>query len=116
MILKDDLEGKLEGDQLEYLEGLMDSTAKADSLVSDLLDLSSVGRQSVPTDYIHVGVFLKEICDEFAFPQSVVIEMPDDWPSIEVERTLFRMVFQNLISNAAKFNESSSKRIELGGS
>jgi signal transduction histidine kinase len=34
--LKDDLEGKLEGDQLEYLEGLMDSTAKADSLVSDL--------------------------------------------------------------------------------
>ena len=110
--LREDLEETLEGDQLEHLEGLTEAVANA--LVGDLLHFSQVGRERVPAERIDVGVFLKDLCDTFAFPQDVAVEMADDWPAIDAEPVVFQMVFRSLISNAAKFNESSPKTVELG--
>ncbi len=111
--LKNDLGTILEADQKEYLDGMMESVADADGLVSDLLNLSHVGRKMLPTELINMGEFLKEICEMFA-SQNIVVEMNEDWPSIKVEPVVFRMIFQNLISNGVKFNESLPIRLELG--
>ncbi len=112
--LREDLEGRLEGDQKEYLGGLVESVANADALVRDLLDLSRVGQKAVPAECINMREFLKGISDEFTFPQDVVVEIADDWPAITVEPVVFRMIFQNLISNAEKFNKSSPRTVQLG--
>ncbi len=112
--LREDLEETLEGDQMEYLEGLTEAVANANALVGDLLHFSQVGRERLPAERIDVGAFFKDLCDTFAFPQDVAVEMAEHWPAIDVEPVVFRMVFQNLISNAAKFNASSPKSMELG--
>jgi signal transduction histidine kinase len=36
------------------------------------------------------------------------------WPTIQTEAVLLRQIFQNLILNGIKFNQSSPKVIELG--
>ncbi|MCP4639193.1 MAG: hypothetical protein GY851_02100 [bacterium] len=111
--LREDLEETLDGDQKEYLDGLGESVANADALVGDLLDLSRVGRKALPAERINVGEFIADICDASALRQDVTIEMANDWPVIEAEPVVFRALFQNLISNAAKFNESSPKTLQL---
>ncbi len=110
--LKDDLGMALECEQKEYLDGMLESVDDADELVKDLLDLSRIGQETNSVERINVGEFLKHICDLFAL-RNIIVEIDDNWPSIRVEPVVFRMIFQNLISNAVKYNNSSPIKVKL---
>ena len=83
--LREDLADTLEGDQIEYLDGLTEAVTNANALVSDLLHFSQIGRERLPAERIDVGAFFKDICDTFVFPQDVAVEMAEQWPTIDVE-------------------------------
>ncbi|NVM22298.1 MAG: PAS domain S-box protein, partial [Desulfobacterales bacterium] len=112
--LSEDLEATLEGEQKEYLDGLCRAVRQSEELAEDLLELSRVGRERGPTETIDVGVFLKKVIASLDLPPDVEVVTANDWPAMEIEPTLFRQIFQNLISNAIKFNRSERKRIEVG--
>lgn len=113
--LRKDLEATLDGDQKTYLDGLGRAVQEAEELVKDLLELSRVGRRGgIPIEVVDVGVFLRKLLAILSLPADVEIVMADDWPTIVVEPVLLGQIFQNLISNAVKFNISSHKRVELG--
>ena len=110
-----DLEATLKGDQKEYLEGLGRAVREAQELVEDLLELAQVGQRTISIETIKMGVFLQELTASFELPADVEVVMArNNWPVIEVEPTLLRQIFQNLISNAIKFNQSLQKYLELG--
>lgn len=112
--LREDLEATLEGEQKEYLDGLNKAVSQSEELVNDLLELSRIGRRNEPTKPLDIGVFLKKLIASLDLPPDVDIVMKDDWPTIDVNPTLLRQIFQNLISNAVKFNHSPRKLVELG--
>jgi len=104
----------LNGDQETCLEGLDRAVAQGVELVEDLLEFSRVGRLSVPTQTIDLGVLLQELIASLALSPDVEIEMGEDWPTLDTDPPLLRQIFQELISNAIKFNHSSHKRVEIG--
>jgi PAS domain S-box-containing protein len=111
--LREDLEATVGGDQKTYLDGLDRAVCEAEELVEDLLELSRIGRRSVPIETVEVGAFLRELIASLDLPAEVEILMGDAWPAMDVEPVLLRQIFLNLIDNAVKFNTSPRKRIEL---
>ncbi|GAF81422.1 unnamed protein product, partial [marine sediment metagenome] len=112
--LREDLEAILDGDQKAYLDGLNRAVRQGEELVGDLLEFSRVGRSSVPIETIDIGVFLRELIATLVLPPDVDIVVGNDWPTIEVEPVLLRQIFQDLLRNAIKFNDSPRKRVEIG--
>jgi len=112
--LREDFRAVLNGDQEACLEGLDRAVAQGVELVDDLLEFSRVGRLSMSTQTIDLGVFLQELIASLALSPDVEIEMGTDWPTIDSDSTLLRQIFQELIRNSIKFNHSSHKRLEIG--
>jgi len=112
--LREDLEGSLGPEQTTYLDGLNRAIRQGEELVSDLLEFSRVGKRRGPVDAVDMGVFFRELLGTFDLPSDVEVVVADDLPTIEADQTLLRQIFRNLIVNAAKFNNSTNKRVELG--
>ena len=112
--LHEDLGPTLEGEHKEYLAALGRAVQEANELVQGLLEFSHIGQSGFSFESIPAGTFLKELIDSLALPTNVKITMADDWPTIEADAVLLRQVFQNLIENAVKFNDSAEISIELG--
>jgi signal transduction histidine kinase len=112
--LLQDLAGRLEGEQHEYLEGLGESVRACEALVDDLLQLSRIGSRQLVYETLKLGSFLHEFVSSLRLPDTVEIEWATDWPTIESEPTLLRQIMQNLLLNGVKFNQASRKRIALG--
>jgi signal transduction histidine kinase len=83
-------------------------------MIKDMLEVSRVGRGAATLEDVHTGTFLRTLIDSSQQPDDVQIRMPEDWPTITADPLLLRQVFQNLIENAVKFNDTSDIRVELG--
>jgi signal transduction histidine kinase len=112
--LHEDLADSLDGDQKKYINGLIHAVHEAEGLVQDLLALSRISRINFQIDKLNVGIFLQELVTSLDLPADVVIKWGQGWPTIYTEAVLLRQIFQNLILNALKFNQSSPKIIEVG--
>ncbi|MGD8293000.1 MAG: ATP-binding protein [Desulfobacterales bacterium] len=111
--LREDLEATLEGEQKLYLNGLVNAVSQGEELVEDLLELSRISVAAEQIQSIHMGEFLHGLIDMLNLPADVQVKLADGWPSIVTRPTFLRQIFQNLIINATKFNQSSDKHIEL---
>lgn len=112
--LHEDLVASLAEDQERYLRGLMRTVEQAEALVEGLLLLSQIGGQDVPRQRVEMGTLLSDLVTGLALSDAVQVTMGETWPVLWSEPTLLRQIFQNLIVNGIKFNESAIKKIELG--
>ena len=112
--LREDLEASLSDEHKAYIEGLHRAVWQAEALVDGLLELSRVGSRNLLYQEVNLKVLLQELIASLSMPEDVDIIWEGTWPTIEVEPVLLRQIFQNLMSNAAKFNCAPHKRIELG--
>ena len=111
--LQEDLGSSLESEQKEYLDALGSTAHEANELVHDLLEISRIGRRAGSFESVHTGTFLKELINSLSLPADVKITVAEDWPTIEADPVLLRQIFQNLIENAIKFNDSAETCVEL---
>ncbi|MEA3345184.1 MAG: GAF domain-containing protein [Chloroflexota bacterium] len=101
-----------------YLERIQANVAHMGDLISDLLELSRVGRVVGPTVEVDVAVLLRDIQEEMAGRLEEVgaeLVVQDPMPTVRCDRGRIRQVFTNLIDNAIKFrSEERPLRIEVG--
>ena len=83
-------------------------------MVDGLLELSRVGNRNLVYQTVNLNTLLQEIITSLNMPKDVDIIWEGTWPTVEVEPVLLRQILQNLISNAAKFNSTPRKRVDLG--
>jgi PAS domain S-box-containing protein len=112
--LSEDLEQNLGEEQESYLEGIKRAAVQGKELAESLLELSRVGTRKNAVELIQPGSFFHHLVEALDLPADVRVTISEKWPRLEVERPLFRQVFQNLITNAVKFNHSSPKTVEIG--
>ena len=112
--LLEDMEGRLSGDEKEYLLGLKTAVGQADALVNDLLSFSRVGRVPLEVEAIDVPALIDEIRLGLDLGPEVKMDVSPQWPQLRVDRSLLRQILQNLITNAVKFNERNPKRVVIG--
>ena len=114
--LREDLEDALDGEQKGYLDGLNLAVGQGEELVNDLLTLSRIGSKGAAHEAIDLNGFIHELESTLSLPDNVELSLSDDLPVVKTDKTLLIQIFQNLIENAVKFNDSPDKRIRIGRS
>ena len=91
--------------------------AHMDRLITDLLRLSQLNRQSLHRVPVRFGEMIQSIIDGMTSERAGrdIEFVVADFPTWQVDQGLMQQVFVNLISNAVKFTRERAKaRIEIG--
>jgi len=117
-LLKRESQDQLGEQGQHYLERIRANVAHMNTLVTELLELSRIGRVVGPEEEIDVGVLLREIEEGLALklePEGVEFIVQQPLPAVRGDRGRIRQVFANLIENAVKFRSlERGLRIEVG--
>jgi len=112
--LLEDLEGSVAAGPLEYLEHLGQAVRQAEAMVDAILEIARLGKKELECGPVDMGELIRELVASIGEPEGVIVSIEPEWPTMRSEPTLLRQIFQNLITNAIKYNNSDPKRIGLG--
>ncbi len=113
--LKEDMWDSLDENHKTYIEGLCRAVREGERLVEDILKLARLDQTEVSKETVDLQDFLADLIDTLGISSDVEVRfLTEDHLVIETSCTLLRQIFQNLLTNAAKFNRSQNKRIEIG--
>jgi len=107
--------GELDEKSRHYLRVISESALKMGSLIDDLLAFSRMGRAEMNTTRVDFGLLVREIAAELTEEEQgreIVWEI-GDFPVVEGDPAMLRLVMVNLMVNALKFTRSRS-RAEIG--
>ena len=96
------------------LERIIFLAKKMESLITDLLYYSRLGRVELAVVDTDLNEVISDINELMEDEKSVKIIVPKSLPVIRCDKIRIREVFNNLISNSIKYNESSIKEITIG--
>lgn len=114
-LLYSKIEKKIEPGEKNYLDKIVNSSHRMQTLIEDVLTLSKLSNRDIPFVKTDVEGIVKHIVDDLEITireKGTRIEV-GDFSSIEVVPGQIHQLFQNLISNALKFNESSKPLIKI---
>lgn len=114
--LAEDYSDKLDEEGQRYIAVLRESSVRMKNLIEDLLELSRVGREKPNFDAVAVGNVLEEVRSDQEFSlaeRSATLRIQSDLPTVHCDRLRLKQVFQNLISNAIKYNKQPRPNVEV---
>lgn len=108
-LLADSSELALDEGGRRYLHFILDNARRMQKMISDILTFSRVGREDILLETVDCEAILNEILSEFedAIQRTHAEITYDSLPCLETSPTLVRVLFQNLIGNALKFQDGS---------
>jgi light-regulated signal transduction histidine kinase (bacteriophytochrome) len=111
-ILIDEYGAKLDEEGRRLLRVVRENTHKTERLITDLLELSRVGRVELQRSRIGMKAMAWAMYCETASPEerAVFTFGIGDIPDAEGDPTTIRLVWSNLLSNAIKYSSRSAKR------
>jgi len=116
-LLQKNASSSLDEKSLRYLSTVSGSAKRMGMLIDDLLTFSRIGRVEIQKSSFNAGQIVHEVLAELR-PDTNGREIAWDigpMPDIYGDRSLMRLVFLNLISNAIKFTSpQTSAAIEIG--
>lgn len=105
-LLKEELGENLDEDQKQYLQFINSSTSRMQLLVKGLLDYSRIGKERRTSSINCNEIVANVIADmDVSLKESNAIIEYENLPVIEGNTTEMRQLFQNMISNANKFQK-----------
>jgi PAS domain S-box-containing protein len=117
-LLADEYSERLDAQGQHYLERLQANASRMDSLLTDLLELSRVGRTDEPRQAVEVRQVVADALDSLAAiirESGAQVKVADDLPTVSYSRTRLFQVFANLISNAIRFSRPGEiPQVEIG--
>jgi signal transduction histidine kinase len=116
-ILATDYAAQFEGDALAKLEMLPRLTKRMEELIDSLLRCARVGRADLSTRTTDLNVLVAEVIESlrpWLQEHGADVRIPVTLPSVECDPVLMREVFQNLVTNAVKYNDKPTRVVEIG--
>jgi len=110
--LSHDLENQDQAMVAEDLEFIQDASIRMTVLVDDLLQFARVGSSSIQFDACNLNGLLREMIDDLALRINELgaeIDVAENLGTIYADDVLMRLVFQNLLQNALKFQKPGNK-------
>jgi two-component system sensor histidine kinase EvgS len=101
------------GDEIGFksnLEVVSKASDRMGQLLSELLDLSRIGVIKNPVETVNLEVLIMTAIETVSGQinrAGVSIKVPENLPNVLVDAKTFLQVFENLISNAAKFSSAA---------
>ena len=108
--LGDSAPGQLDEGNARYVRYIQENARRMQTMIRDILTFSRVGREDIPLERVDTRQVFDEMVEEFAdvITGSGARVTAGDLPVIETSPTLMRVLMQNLIGNALKFQDKAS--------
>ncbi len=98
----------------KIIDGTLDSTRRLLNVVQAMYEYAKISSRAYEVEEINLAVFIEEIIADLSFNPSLDIQIGlSDLPVIYGNPGLLRKVFQNLISNAVKYNDKRTTYINI---
>ncbi|MBF0484087.1 MAG: DUF4118 domain-containing protein [Candidatus Omnitrophica bacterium] len=106
---------KLDQDANDFIEFIVDAAKRMQTLITDLLSYSRIGRAELPMKDVDVDSIVNKIIKGMSssIEQSGGIVSHDQLPVLLAHEISIIQLFQNLISNALKFRGEEAPRIHI---
>lgn len=113
--LLEDYREQIDDDGRAKLQTMIRLTQRMDILIDSLLHYSRVGRVDLAVQETPMEELLREIMETLALTLGATeVRIVGPLPTIRCDRVRIREVFQNLISNAIRYNTRPERWIEIG--
>jgi len=110
-LLKDSLNGKLENEDQESLEFMIDGAERMTQMIEVLLAYSRVNTKTVVSETVDLYELVKQLEQlELAAlleETGAIIEIPQPMPKVQADPVLIRQLLQNLIINGIKYRKEA---------
>ncbi|MCD4818392.1 MAG: PAS domain S-box protein [Candidatus Cloacimonetes bacterium] len=116
-ILKQNIKNRLDEESLKYFDYIINSSKQMNQLINDLLIFSRVSRKNVNKTNFNMKTVINEALQTFdiEIKDSNISIIIDDMPDVNIDVSLIRQVWINLISNAIKFTgNNKNPEIHIG--
>jgi signal transduction histidine kinase len=117
MLMKDLQEGRQDKIEDDF-QRIANAADKMHTLLSDLLELSRIGRIINPPEEVDLAQVIREAIetlDAQLRSKKLIVNSPLNMPIVYGDRVRLREVFENLIDNAAKYTgDQPNPMIEIG--
>lgn len=120
-IVQEDYGSRLDDLGREHLRRIVAAAARMNEMIDTLLSLAKMTSRELTLERVDLSSLAHEVADELNAPQGLhaaprqVQFVIAPGLSVEGDRTLLRMVLQNLLANAHKFtSQTTAARIEFG--
>ncbi|WP_298509886.1 ATP-binding protein [uncultured Kordia sp.] len=111
--IKMDNEGKLDEPTLQNLTLIEGTLETMEKLISNILEYSSAGSEINETKYVYLDQIMDDVSRLLFVPEHISIKVLKKLPVVKGDSTKFQQLFQNLVSNAIKFNNKDQGIIEI---
>jgi signal transduction histidine kinase/CHASE3 domain sensor protein len=107
--------GKLDERAEKYIGYAVDGGRRMQTLITDLLTYSRVGRREVEMEPVDLDVILDRVLDglRVAIEESDAVITHDPLPTVVADTSQMTQLLQNLIANGIKFRGEAPPRIEI---
>ncbi|GGI82382.1 PAS domain-containing sensor histidine kinase [Legionella impletisoli] len=112
--INEEYHDKLNHKGKEYLELLGSRVNQLQGLIDGILQYSRIGRIKEKSEKIDLNKLIDEIKTILMPPDHIEIKIQKKLPIIFAEKFHIHQVFQNLVSNAIKFNDKEQGKILIG--
>lgn len=112
-LLYSKIEKKIESEEKHYLDKIVNSSHRMHTLIEDVLTLSKLSNTDIPFAMTDLDSVVRHIIDdlEITISEKGTKIILDKLPVIEAVPGQMHQLFQNLLSNALKFNNSETPTI-----
>jgi len=115
--LKEDYEALLDEEGKHYIERMQRLVERMTDLINRLLAYSRLGSSALPMEKVAMEQLLADVTEDlqpFMAEKGVELIRVTALPTVHCNPIRVREVLQNLITNAAKYNDKLVKRVEIG--
>ena len=96
------------------VEMLSQSSFHLSNMINSILDYSRKTLVEQAIEEVDVNELVQQIAYLLFPPQNINIRISEDLPTVKTQKIKLQQVFQNLISNAIKYNDKPEGVIEIG--
>ena len=111
--LEDELGTDLKPEVKDLLDMVKSRTTRMQSLIDAILHYSRMANNKTEKETVNLAELIANIIDLLSIPSHVRIEYPDNLPILFDEKIKLHEIFQNLISNAIKYNNKENAEVKI---
>ena len=111
--IKEDNQGDLDKNSLENISMIESILESMEELITGLLEYSSISIKTNNEVAVDLGEVINEILNELDLPKNTSIIVASKLPELKGDKTRFKQLFQNLISNAVKYNDKEKREVNI---
>jgi len=111
--LKEDNEDRFSEESFSHMRLIEQTLEKMESLISNVLAYSSINADHEEMTILDLNTIMTQVLELVHVPDHIVLDIRKKLPRITGDETRMLQLFQNLVSNAIKYNDKEKGRVEV---